>query len=62
MAEYTMGDVDDARLEEVLAYLSAHEIAAARQRGEVDPVLAVETLRLFDGRITIRIDVKPPEQ
>jgi hypothetical protein len=61
MSEFTIGEVNQDRLDEIVAYLSAHEIEAARQRGEIDPVASVQTLRLFDGKVSIAIDVKSRE-
>jgi hypothetical protein len=62
MTEYTIGEVSDDRLERIVAYLSEHEIALARERGEIDPVATVKTLKLFDGKTTIAIDIVTPEQ
>jgi hypothetical protein len=61
MPEYTIGAVEsDDRLDEIVAYLSQHEIEAARERGEIDPVASVQTIKLFDGRTTIAIRIVTP--
>jgi hypothetical protein len=56
--EYTIGEVDDDRLERIVAYLAEHEIEKAKERGEIDPVAKVKTLKLFDGKTTIAIAIE----
>jgi len=63
MPVYTDGAaLSEARLEKIVAYLSAYEIEQARRRGESDPMTTVKSTRFLDGRTTIQIDIAPREQ